>query len=221
MGTRTPLAPQEWYHVYNRGTEKRNIFLSKKEHERFLTLLYLSNSGDPIHISNHQGSTLTQLLEIPRGEPLVDIGAYCLMPNHFHILLRQRDDSGISRFIQKVSTGYTMYFNILHDRTGTLFQGKFKSEHAASDRYLKYLLSYIHLNPLKLIDPQWKDGGIKNKKKAWAYLHEYPYSSYLDYLGEKRPLNKVLDMTALPLYFETPHALQTDMLEWISHHNEQ
>lgn len=123
--------------------------------------------------------------------------------------------------MQKVSTGYTMYFNILHDRTGTLFQGKFKSEHADSDRYLKYLLSYIHLNPLKLIDPKWKDRGIKNKKKAWEYLHEYSYSSYLDYLGEKRPLNKVLDMTALPLYFETPHALQTDMLEWISHHNEQ
>ena len=218
---RAPLAVEEWYHVYNRGTEKRNIFLSKKGYERFLTLLYLSNSSNPMHISNHQGSTLPQLLEIPRGEPLVDIGAYCLMPNHFHILLRQREDAGISRFMQKVSTGYTMYFNILHDRTGTLFQGKFKSEHADSDRYLKYLLAYIHLNPLTLLDPQWKEDGIKNKKKAWVYLNDYTYSSYLDYLGEKRALNKVVDSTALPLYFKTPRALQTDMLEWMSYPDEK
>ena len=216
MGTRAPLAPQEFYHVYNRGTEKRTIFTSKKEYERFIALLYVSNSNTPIHLSNHQGSTLPELLEIARGEPLVDIVAYCLMPNHFHLLLRQHLDGGISSFMQKLSTGYTMYFNLLHDRSGALFQGKFKSSRASDDNYLKYLTAYNHLNPLKLFDPNWKERKTFSKKGAWEHLEHYRHSSCPDYLGVTRPENKILDTGALPLYFESPAAWKKDLVEWIT-----
>src|SRR6185312_7588170 len=173
MGTRIPLAVKEIYHVYNRGTDKRKIFLDQKDYERFLALLYLSNGTTAVHISNYQGSTLMELLDLDKGEPLVDIAAYCIMPNHFHLLLHQKVDGGISKFMQKLTTGYTMYFNTKYERSGTLFQGKFKSKHAGEDRYLKYLLSYIHLNPQKRVD--------------------YPYSSYKDFVETERPESKILN----------------------------
>ena len=117
--------------------------------------------------------------------------------------------------MQKLTTGYTMYFNILRDRTGALFQGKFKSEHADSDRYLKYLIAYIHLNPLKLFEPNWKKHTVKNKKAAESFLNNYLYSSYLEYLDAVRPQSKVTDKAALPLYFESPKKARQEMFEWI------
>ncbi len=81
-----------------------------------------------------------EFLSLPRGNQLVSIGAYCLMSNHLHLLLREEEESGISLFMQKVSTAYTMYFNRKYKRTGSLFAGRFKAQHAGNDNYLKYLL---------------------------------------------------------------------------------
>jgi len=107
-----------------------------------------------------QGSTLYDLKKINRGEQLVNIVTYCLMSNHFHLLIYEKTEGGISKFMQKVTTAYTMYFNKSKQRTGALFQGKFKAKHASiNDNYLKYLVAYIHLNPIKLIDAQWKENG--------------------------------------------------------------
>ena len=91
------------------------------------------------------------------------------MPNHFHILVKEKIENGISKFMGKLTTGYSMYFNKRYDRTGSLFQGVFKSVHADSDEYLKYLFAYIHLNPIKLINPEWKENGIKDKNRANAF----------------------------------------------------
>jgi putative transposase len=200
MGSRSPLVSQEIYHVFNRGTEKRDIFLDLKDYERFLTLLYLSNGSTTVHISNHQGSTLMDFLAMDTGERLVDIAAYCLMPNHFHLLLVQREESGISKFMQKLVTGYTMYFNKKQERTGALFQGKFKSRHVVEDRYLKYLLSYIHLNP-------------RNHAT-------YRYSSYADFINIARPENKIITRECLPLYFDSPEEFQAELQDWISYRDE-
>jgi putative transposase len=200
MATREPLAVKEIYHVYNRGTEKRSIFLDPKDYERFLTLLYLSNGTESVHISNYQGSTLMEMLLLEKGERLVDITAYCLMPNHFHLLLHQRTEGGISKFMQKLTTGYTMYFNKKYERSGTLFQGKFKSKHASEDRYLKYLLSYIHLNP--------------------ANYSKYKYSSYLDFIGQEREENKILNKECLPIYFPTPEKFEGELKEWLAYRAE-
>jgi putative transposase len=200
------IAPGEYYHIYNRGTEKRDIFSSYSDYERFLCLLYLCN-GEIVVDLKRQGRTLSDVAEIGRGAPLVDICAYCLMPNHFHLLMREVQEDGISRFMQRLTTGYTMYFNKRHERSGALFQGKFKATHSDNDAYLKYLISYIHLNPIKLIDSKWKEDGIKDQKKAEDFLGRFRYSSYLDYLGQDRIEKMILNKNALPNYFETPDLL--------------
>ena len=166
---RSDFAVGEFYHVYNRGTDKRKIFLSQADYQRFIILLYLANSNQPVRIDLRRNS-VEKLFEADRGKDLVDIGAYCLMPNHFHILLKEKVENGISLFMQKITTAYTMYFNKKHERSGVLFQGVFKSEHLATDNYLKYIYSYIHLNPVKLIEPTWRENGIKNKLKVKKFL---------------------------------------------------
>src|SRR3989338_2651048 len=133
MSRNLEFSQGEYYHIYNRGTEKRAIFTKKSDYERFIALLYLANGTSAVHISNHQGSTLMTLLDLNRGDPLIEIGAYCLMPNHFHLIVRESEKGGVSRFLQKLATGYTMYFNKRYERTGSLFQGRFKAKHIDND----------------------------------------------------------------------------------------
>ena len=206
-----------FYHLYNRGTEKRNIFLDKADYERFLALLYLCNGKETTHLSNYQGSTLMEKLTLKRSNPLVDICAYCLMPNHFHLLVKERINNGTSQFMQKLTTGYTMYFNKRNERTGGLFQGRFKATPAKEDRYLKYLVSYIHLNPIKIADPDWKENGIKNEKHAKSFLEQYRYSSYLDYCGKNRLEGKIINKKALPKYFGSVKNFKTTTNFWFEY----
>ncbi|MEK7114010.1 MAG: transposase [Patescibacteria group bacterium] len=215
--TRTfSFASGEFYHIYNRGTEKRNIFMSRADRDRFLALLYFANQSDPVDLKL-QGSTLLKIVEERTGDPLVEIAAYCLMPNHFHLLIRELEDGGISKFMQKLTTGYTMYFNKRHDRNGSLFQGRFKATHVEDDRYMRYLISYIHLNPVKLIDPKWKETGIANRMHAEKYLETYTYSSYLDYLGKKRLEEMILSRKALPEYFSSGSDFKNFVTEWLTY----
>ena len=139
------------------------------------------------------------ILDFSRGEPIVDIGAYCLMPNHFHLLIRETNKPCISIFMKKISTAYAMYFNKKYSRTGSLFEGRFKAEHANNDRYLKYLFAYIHLNPVKLRQPNWKEDGIKNVRETLTFLETYPYSSFHSFVGKKNVFsNHVINTEAFP-----------------------
>lgn len=219
MGRSFVFAPQEFYHLYNRGTEKRNIFSSRADNDRFLTLLYLANQSGAIHLQL-QGRTLKELSTRREGEPLVAITAYCLMPNHFHLLVRELQEGGTSKFMQKLMTGYTMYFNKKNDRSGSLFQGRFKATHVADDRYLRYLISYIHLNPVKLIEPRWKEASIADRAGAERYLESYTQSSYLDYLGRERPEGMILTREALPEYFSSGSDFRTFVTEWLTYEPE-
>lgn len=211
------FAVEEFYHIYNRGTEKRLIFLDNADRNRFLSLLYLCNSRFPIHRSNYVNTSLSDLMTLPREELLVDIGAYCLMPNHFHVLLRECVEGGISIFMQKISTGYTMYFNKRYERSGSLFQGRFQAEHLDTDNYLKYIFSYIHLNPISLVDVGWKKHSIKDKTKINKHLSSYQFSSYLDYVdrNSRNPEGNILNKTAFPKYFQTPRNFQIHLQDWI------
>jgi putative transposase len=137
-----------------------------------------------------------------RKENIVSIGAYCLMPNHFHLLLTSETDIGISEFMRKLTTGYTMYFNKRNDRTGALFQGTFKSKHADSDEYLKYLFSYIHLNPREVQGFDYKS---------------YPYSSLINYLVPGREETAILDKVAFPEYFSNKQDVLAEINEWYSY----
>ena len=222
MARNVEFAPHEFYHIYNRGTEKRNIFLSRSDYERFSALLYSCNGTLPVRLDNipesKQGRTLLErAIQCDRGTPLVEICAYVLMPNHFHLLIRERSDGGISKFMQKLLTGYTMYFNTRRERSGVLFQGKYKARHAHGDRYLAHLISYIHLNPVKLIEPLWKETGIRNRSNAERYLKQYTYSSYPDYLGQERTANKIITKDALPAYYESPKDFSNVIKEYLAY----
>jgi putative transposase len=210
------LALHEFYHVYNRGTEKRILFKDTADYTRFIELLYLSNTTHSINVRGIR-RTESSIFDFDREEQLVYIGAYCLMPNHFHILLTPSVEHGIEKFMLKLGTGYSMYFNKRYDRTGTLFQGRFKSRHAHLDEYLKYLFSYIHLNPIKLIQPDWKEVGVRNLRKAREYLRTYTYSSLLDYQGIRREENNILDPQKFPQYFRNKTEVDAELLEWLSY----
>lgn len=179
----------EYFHIYNRGNSKQEIFKDVNDYERFCKLLYISNSVQPFKIRDL--STDVDVYDVVRGNYLVDIEAYCLMPNHFHILMTPRVEKGVSLFMKKLATGYSMYFNQKYNRSGSLFEGKFKSRHADSDEYLKYLFSYINLNPLKLLMPDWKENGFSNINTAFIFLESYQHSSYLDHLPTGRTCGEV------------------------------
>lgn len=207
----------EYYHLYNRGVERRVIFMDAGDRERFVKLLYVANGTKPFEFRQIQNK---QMGEINRDEPLVAIGAYVLMPNHFHILVKEIRENGISTFMEKLGTGYSMYFNKRSKRTGFLFEGNFKAEHVDRDEYLKYLYSYIHLNPVKLIDPDWKEKGISNLSKAKKYLSEYQYSSYPDYTGVEREEQLILSPKEFPKYFDTLHEFNEFIQDWLKYKDE-
>jgi putative transposase len=210
-----PFAPGEFYHLYNRGNSKQKIFHNAEDYARFMGLLYACNQEENFKIDNlSKGGSL---YETEKCSKLINIGAYVLMPNHFHLLITSKEENNISKFMQKISTAYVMYYNKKYERTGGLFEGKFKSQYLGTDRYLKYIFSYIHLNPVKLIDSKWKDRGIRNKQKALEFLKKYTYSSYLDYLGINRLQYKILETKAFPKYFPDKRSFLKEIFDWLNY----
>lgn len=200
------FVPNEFYHLYNRGTEKRIIFKDAKDYRHFLFLMYICNTTRSIELRKIGEN-------FDRGETIVDIGLYCLIPNHFHILVHEKVEGGISKYMLKLMTSYSMYFNKKYKRTGKLYEGTFKSIHANSDRYLKYLYSYIHLNPAKLIDKKWKENKNKNRAKLLKYVFNYPYSSLQEYASLKF---KIINPDPFPVYFKNIKKHEKELLEWLS-----
>ena len=168
---RTILAEGEHYHVFNRGVEKRNIFLDTPDLERFKESLKEFNSEIPIgSLFEHRFKKEGEFKLGSRTPKLVQIVCYCLNPNHFHLLLKQNHPQGIAKFMQKLGTGYTNYFNEKYKRSGVLFQGKYKAVHIESNEQLLHTSVYINLNNQlgsrapKLSASSWADfekGGLE------------------------------------------------------------
>ncbi len=139
------------------------------------------------------------------------IGAYCLMPNHFHLLVTPARENGVPQFMLKLATSYASYFNKKYDRTGGLFEGPYKARWADSDRYLKYLFSYIHLNPYR--------GKDESRKKyiSVTELNKYVHSSLPDYLGEERQTAKILNRDVFPEYFQNIRDQKNELMEWLDY----
>jgi putative transposase len=216
MLRKEPLVKDEIYHVYNRGVEKRNIFLDEQDHKYFIKNLHDFNTKEPaehprLRAKNEENRSLR--------EQLVKIYAFCLMPNHFHMMLEQITDNGITNFMKKIGIGYAMYFNQKYTRSGILFQGRFQTKRIAKDNHFNYLPHYIHLNPVKLIEPDWKQGKINNIQKALDFLNNYKWSSYLDYCGKKN-FSQIIEKNFLEQYFETPEKMQNEILELLKTANE-
>jgi REP element-mobilizing transposase RayT len=138
----TPFAPGEIYHCYNRGVDKRTIFEDQQDYVYFLKMLRNFNTSLVLG--------KLRLLESQQPvQPPVTLLSYCLLPNHYHLVLRCNDvENGLSKYMQRVGGGYTMYFNQKYKRSGSLFQGKFKSKHVDSDVYLRNILAYVTHNNL-------------------------------------------------------------------------
>ena len=190
MARRHAFAIDEWYHCFNRGVDKRTVFENEHDATRFLMTLYLANGTEPMQIFNTHKPTLAKAFTEYRGKPIVSLGAYCLMPNHFHLLIKEISDGGISEFMRKLGIAYTMYFNAKNQRAGNLFVRPFRSRHVGDDRYFQRALQYIHCNPAELYEPGWKLGKVENMRLLERKLVEYPYSSMGSYAktGIKDPI---------------------------------
>lgn len=149
-----PLVNGEYYHVYNRGVALQPTYSTKRDYERFmLCLSYYRFNNLPfklsrfLQITKNEQESIISTLEL-KNDKSVDLIAFCLMPNHFHILVQQLTDGGISKFMKQVADSYTRYYNVKFDRVGPLFQGAFKAVRVENDNQLIHLSRYIHLNPL-------------------------------------------------------------------------
>lgn len=181
-----PFVEGQIYHIFNRGVEKRDVFLGAKDYHRFVHDLFEFNDERPVLNSvyyfdrkNMEVQPQYFLEERKPRKLLVKILAFVLMPNHFHLLLQQAREGGIVHFMQKLGTGYTMYFNQKYERVGGLFQGRYKAIRLAEERHFIYLPFYIHANPLKFYRGSTSiDGRVK-------FLMDYRWSSFADYSGKK------------------------------------
>ena len=213
MSRNIELSLDEFYHVFNHGNGDRLIFLDDLDKQRFVSLLYLANGSEPF---DFQDISSGQEFFFDRGDPPVAIGAWCLMDNHYHLLIKEIVEGGISQFMHRLATGYTMYFNARHKKRGSLFESRFRAKHLDFDQYLKYMFAYIHLNPVKMIEPRWKNVGWANKQKILEFLDNYPFSSYLDYLGLGRQENKIINPKTFPEYFKEDKEITGEMFDWLN-----
>ena len=210
------LVSDNIYHVFNRGVEKRDVFIEDRDYLRFISDLGLFNDTKPAY---NVGLKLKQSNIDSRNQyvsekKLVDILAFCLMPNHFHLLLRQKEDDGISKFMNKIGVGYTNYFNLKYKRVGPLFQGAFKAVLINEESQFLYIPYYIHLNPLDLKIPNWKENGIKKPKIAFEFLDSYKWSSHRDYAGESSFMN-ILNPNPLNEFFVNPENYKKDFINFM------
>lgn len=216
------------YHIYNRGIDKRTIFLDERDYFRFIHDLFEFNDEEPaINLYYKKFSFQNQSYEAkPRKierktrkikhirKLLVEILVFCLMPNHFHLLLKQKREGGIVEFMHKLGTGYTMSFNQKHERVGSLFQGPYKAVLVEKDAHFLHLPYYIHSNPLDSKFPEWRNKKIKNYKEAMKFLENYRWSSFPDYIGKKN-FPSVTQREFLNEFFESPENYKKDTLKWL------
>lgn len=178
-GREIPLVNNEIYHVFNRGIASQPIFGNKRDYSRLIeTFIYYQNIAPPVKYSKFltlSTDTRAKIIDTLRRERkfLVEIIAYCLMPNHFHFILKQTKDNGISSFIGNISNSYTRFFNTKNERQGPLLAGKFKSVRVITENQLLHLSRYIHLNPY-----------TSYVVKTTEDLSNYLYSSFPEYTGE-------------------------------------
>lgn len=213
------FVPGEYYHIYNRGNSKQLLFKDVEDYQRFQMILYVYNTSKKFKFRDLDKKVKTDLSVFQKPDELVDILAYVLMPNHFHLLVHAKENlSGkeISLFVKKVSMSYSLYFNEKYNRTGALFEGRFQATHLSGDKYFKYMFAYIHLNPVKLIQSNWKEKGIKNVKEAVAFLNNFKFSSYFDYKENSisRTESLIIKKDIAKEFFT--RGFSKDILEWLS-----
>ncbi len=204
---REPFVSGDYYHVYNRGVDKRKVFLDYYDFERFYESMYLFNDENFVHpggrfvdreflLAGHE------ILSFGR-KPFVSILAFCLNDNHFHLLLQQILPDGISKFLHRLGMGYANYFNLKHGRKGRLWENSFKAKPIDFEEHLQLLPRYIHLNVLDRTSIDWRNNNEFDWTVAEKVLNNYPWSSHGVYIG-RSPRLPVVDREAVQYWFSTP-----------------
>lgn len=189
----------EFYHLLNRGVDKREVFLDDQDRMRFVHNLFEFNDIAPATAHQDRKFSNVKMSDIgcrtfgdegcnerKERELLVQLHAFCLMSNHYHLLVSPLVEDGVSKFMKKLNMGYAKYFNERYERSGALWQGKYKSVPIETDAHFLYIPFYIHFNPLDLTShKKWREQNISDKQKAAEHLKKYRWSSHLDYLGIK------------------------------------
>lgn len=221
-----PFINEQIYHVFNRGVEKRDVFLDDSDYSYFIHDLFIlndKNSFNNTFRSFERNRNTGERMEArppsvnPVREPLVDILVFTLMPNHFHLMLRQKVDGGISKFMQKLGTSYTMRFNKKYERVGSLFQGKFKAVLVEKDAHFMYLPYYIHTNPISLLSST--ERGLASIHQV-GFLEKYRWSSLPDYMGEKN-FPSVIRKDFLLEPFGNEKKYKKSIERWLQHDNKE
>ena len=207
------FSANEIYHVLNRGVDKRKIFIDDGDYSRFLHDLFEFNDTEQVNNTaycfrnrpnfNDIASRYIGVRERKPRKLLVDVLAFCLMPNHYHLLLKPNFDDGVTQFMKKLNIGYAKYFNEKYERSGALFQGRFKAKNVSSDEYLVHLSRYIHLNPLT--------GFIVDMDS----LEEYQWSSYREYLNLAS--TNTVNTTEVLSFFKKPGEYSKFVLDQADH----
>lgn len=176
------IVPGEYYHVYNRGAHKQGVFREHRDWQRFLFAIIYFQSPTPFTNLSRIVRSYDSTLGFPVSDEdfgsvlsgrSVELVAFCFMGNHFHLIVRELRDGGISRYMQRTELAYTKYFNTKYAASGHVFQGRYRAKHIPDNEYLMHLSAYIHRNPREL--------------KAWKGREaDYPWSSYQDYVKENR-----------------------------------
>jgi putative transposase len=207
------------YHVLNRGVDKRQIFMDDRDHFRFVHDLFEFN--DQVNVGSKADRDFIKSDDIEcrpikrnRRRLLVDIHAFCLIHNHYHLFLSERVKGGIPMFMHKLNMGYAKYFNTKHDRSGALFQGRYKSVKVDNDAHFLHLPYYIHSNPLDMYMPEWRDGKIRDYRKAMRFLENYRWSSFPDYIGKKN-FPSVTSRDFLLDFFRGRKKYREQFVEWL------
>lgn len=206
------FAPDKIYHIYNRGVDKREIFMEETDKWRCLQGLCLfndeKNSNNILwQIEKNRGEVNLKILKdyiVKEGkEPIVRILAYCLMPNHYHLLVEELQKRGISKFMHKFGSGYTRYFNNKYQRSGSLFEGPFEAVLVENEIQLQYLLVYINvINPGQLVELKLKEGGIRDVEAVIRAADECLWTTHQEYSGKRGSI--IIDKGVLGEMFPSP-----------------
>jgi putative transposase len=193
---RSSFFSHRFYHIYNRGVEKRKIFSDDVDRYRFVHNLFEFNDKKPAsslsayYLRKELEASFKTTMRIDtkrKRKQLVTVVAFVLMPNSFQLIVEQKGKDGITTFLRKVGTGYTNYFNKKYRRIGHLFQGRFRSREVQEGKDVLTMSYIIHASPIKLIIPQWQKTNLtpKDRKKVMTFLEAYQWSSFPSYAGRK------------------------------------
>ncbi|MBU3964574.1 transposase [Patescibacteria group bacterium] len=215
---KTELINGEFYHIIERGNDRRKIFLDNEDRLRFVNSLLVFNDTAPSPWQSRafwkKQKELLKMDYKPKN-PLVEIHAFALMDNHFHILVRQLTENGITNYTRKLG-GYAYYFNKKHKRTGSLFEGRFRAKLIQTEVQLRNNFVYIKTNPVEMVEPEWKSWKVVDSKQATDFLEkDYRWSSYWDYLGKNNFSSLVKKDFFLKL-FDGEQNIQKEINSWIS-----